>query len=234
MPTRYKVLIVEDEIIVALDIKNTLNKIGIKVTNFVVNYDEAILNVTMNIPDLILMDINLKNSKDGIETAIAIQKIKDIPIIYITAFNDDLTINRAILTNPIHYMIKPFRIEELKSTVRLALYKIEQKRKNINKFIVGANLTYIGNGYFFDKFHQSLFYQNMPVKLGLKEKKLLTILLEARGNIVSFDQLVYEIWSEETISDSTLRTLIYRLRTKLEYKLIKTIPSFGCKLIPSN
>ena len=129
MPTRYKVLIVEDEIIVALDIKNTLNKIGIKVTNFVVNYDEAILNVTMNIPDLILMDINLKNSKDGIETAIAIQKIKDIPIIYITAFNDDLTINRAILTNPIHYMIKPFRIEELKVVKRgdmINVYHLEK------------------------------------------------------------------------------------------------------------
>ena len=93
-------------------------------------------------------------------------------------------------------------------------------------------MTHIGNGYYFDIYHQSLFYQDIPMKLGLKEKKLLTILLEARGNIVSFDQLIYEIWSEETVSDSTLRTLIYRLRTKLEHRLIETIPSFGCKLIP--
>lgn len=78
-----------------------------------------------------------------------------------------------------------------------------------------------------------MFYQNIPMKLGVKEKKLLSILLEARGNIVSFEQLTYAIWSDETISDSTLRTLIYRLRTKLEHRLIETIPSFGCKLIPS-
>lgn len=122
---KYKVLIVEDEIIVAIDIKNTLKKIGLEVIDFVTNYDDALLSVKINSPDLILMDINLKNSKDGIETAIAIQKIKDIPLIYLTAFSDDVTINRAIETNPMHYMLKPFKTEELKSTIRLSIFKIE-------------------------------------------------------------------------------------------------------------
>jgi len=230
MLNKYKVLIVEDEVIVALDIKNTLNKLELEVTDIAVSYDTAIESVKTDIPDLILMDINLENSKDGIETAISIQNIKNIPIIYITAYSDDMTINRAIKTNPIHYMIKPFKTEELKSTIRLATFKLEQKNKN--KLIVGENLTHVGNGYYFDKYHQSLFYQNIPMKLGLKEKKLLTILLESRGNIVSFEQLTYEIWSEESVSDSTLRTLIYRLRSKLEHRLIETVPSFGCKLIP--
>jgi len=230
MLNKYKVLIVEDEVIVALDIKNTLNKLELEVTDIAVSYDTAIESVKTDIPDLILMDINLENSKDGIETAISIQNIKNIPIIYITAYSDDMTINRAIKTNPIHYMIKPFKTEELKSTIRLATFKLEQKNKN--KLIVGENLIHIGNGYYFDIEHQSLFYQNMPMKLGLKEKKLLTILLESRGNIVSFEQLTYEIWSEESVSDSTLRTLIYRLRSKLEHRLIETVPSFGCKLIP--
>jgi len=234
MLSKYKVLIVEDEVIVALDIKNTLHKLGLLVTNIAVDYNTAIQSVQTCVPDIILMDINLENSKDGIDTALSIQKIQNIPIIYITAFSDDITINRAIKTNPIHYMIKPFKREELKSTLKLAIFKIEQKNKNKNKLIVGENLIHIGNGYYFDREHQSLFYQNIPMKLGLKEKKLLTILLESRGNIVSFEQLTYEIWSEESVSDSTLRTLIYRLRTKLEHQLIETIPSFGCKLIPSH
>ena len=229
---KYKVLIVEDEIIVAIDIKNTLKKIGLEVIDFVTNYDDALMSVKINSPDLILMDINLKNSKDGIETAIAIQKIKDIPLIYLTAFSDDVTINRAIETNPMHYMLKPFKTEELKSTIRLSIFKIEQNNQNKNKLIVGENLTHVGNGYYYDLEHQCLFYQNIPMKLGVKEKKLLSILLEARGNIVSFEQLTYAIWSDETIADSTLRTLIYRLRTKLEHRLIETIPSFGCKLLP--
>lgn len=230
MKNKYTVLIVEDEVIIALDIKRTLLLLGLNVLDFAVSYDEALESVKTYSPDLIMMDINLKNSKDGIETAIAIQNIKNIPLIYLTAFCDDVTINRAILTNPIQYMMKPFKTEELKSTIRLSLYKIEKQ----DKLIVGKNLTHLGNGYFYDTYHQSLFYQNLPMKLGVKEKKLLSILLESRGNIVSFDQLMYEIWSEESVSDSTLRTLIYRLRTKLEYKLIETIPSFGCKLILSH
>jgi len=228
MQNKYKVLIVEDEVIIALDIKKILLNLGLEVLEIVTNYDETLNSVKHYHPDLIMMDINLKNSKDGIETATAIQKIKNIPILYLTAFSDEETINRAILTNPIQYMIKPFKTDELKSTIRLCLYKISKQEK----LIVGSNLTHIGNGYFYDTYHQSLFYENIPMKLGLKEKKLLTILLESRGNIVSFEQLMYEIWSENAVSDSTLRTLIYRLRTKLEYKLIETIPSFGCKLIP--
>lgn len=230
MIPKYKVLIVEDEVIVAMELKSTLEYLGLTVIDCVLNYDDAIASVHKNIPDLILMDINLDNSKDGIETAIAIQQIKSIPLIYLTAFCDDKTINRAVKTNPLHYMSKPFKRDDLKSTIKLSIYKIEQKNKNKNKLIVGENLTVVGNGYYYDQEHQSLFYQNIPMRLGLKEKKLLNILLNARGNIVSFNQLVYEIWPEETVSDSTLRTLIYRLRMKLEHRLIETIPSFGCKL----
>ncbi len=64
------------------------------------------------------------------------------------------------------------------------------------------------------------------------KKKLLTILVEAKGSIVSFSNLEYYIWPDAPVSNSALRTLIYRLRSKLEYKLVETIPSIGCKLTP--
>jgi len=231
MIPKYKVLIVEDEVIVALELKSALEDLGLKVIDCVINFDDAIASVYRHIPDLILMDINLDNSKDGIETAIAIKNIKNIPLIYLTAFCDDETINRAVATNPLHYMTKPFKRDDLKSTIKLSIYKLEQENRKKSKLIVGENLTIVGNGYYYDQEHQSLFYHNIPMKLGIKEKKLLNIPLNARGNIVSFDQLIYEIWPEETVSDSTLRTLIYRLRMKLEHRLIETIPSFGCKLL---
>ncbi len=75
------------------------------------------------------MDINLKNSKDGIETAKEIQKIENIPIIYLTAYSDENTIERAIKTNPISYLLKPFKREELKSTILLGLYKIYESNQ---------------------------------------------------------------------------------------------------------
>lgn len=224
---KLKVLIVEDESIVALDIKNVLINLGLFVTNTVTNHDDALTCVKNNEPDIILMDINLENSKDGIQTTQSIQKIKNIPVIYLTAFSDDQTIIRAIETNPLHYMIKPFKRDELKSTMQLAIYKINQEK---NDYYEKNNFFELGNGYYYDMEYESLYYKDIPIRLGLKERQLLSILVSARGNIVPFERLIYEIWPDEFVSDSTLRTLIYRVRTKLEYKTIETIPAFGCKL----
>jgi len=221
-----KILIVEDESIVSLDIKRTLNSFGYKNVECVSNYDSAISSVQIYKPSIILMDINLKNSKNGIDTVIDIQKIENIPIIYLTAYSDEDTIFKAIQTNPIGYLIKPFKREELKSTIMLCIYKINnsdiKKSININKSL--------GFNFYYDLKNEILFYNQLPIKLGLKEKKLLTLLVEANGNIVSFSEIEYLLWPDAPVSNSTLRTLIYRLRSKLEYKIIETISSIGCKV----
>ncbi len=222
-----KILIVEDETIVALDIKSAVKKLGFDVTATVTNYDDAINSFKNNEPDIILMDINLKDSKDGVKTAHDIQKIKNTPIIYLTAYTDDNIINRAIETNPVGYLTKPFKREELKSTIRLGLYKINKS----NQPIIGKYCQCLGFNYYYDIKHENLFFQNKPIKLSIREKTLLTILVEAKGAIVPFSILEYNIWPNEPMSQSALRTLIYRLRAKLEYKLIETTTSFGCKLI---
>lgn len=223
-----KILIVEDESIVALDIKNALKKLDFKTIDIAKDYDGAIKSVKQFEPSIILMDINLKNStKDGIDTVKDIQKIKNIPIIYLTAFCDEETVMRAVKTNPISYLLKPFKREELKSTILLSLYKSNQH----NKHQIDNNCLSLGYGYYYNKNDEILYYDNMYIKLSINEKKLLNILLEAKGTIVSYESLEHNIWSETPISTSTLRTLIYRLRAKLEYKLIETIHSAGCKLI---
>ncbi len=224
-----KILIVEDEIIVALDIKNTIIKLGFQVTNTVTNNIDAINSVKEETPDIILMDINLENSKSGIETAIDIQRIKDIPIIYLTAYSDDVTITKAIKTNPIGYLLKPFKREELKSTIMLGLYKIGKKEQSA----INNNCVPIGSEYYYDSINNNLYYKDTPIKLSVKERHLLKILIEGKGKIITFEEIEYSIWPESPISNSTLRTLIYRLRVKLEYKFIETIPAFGCKLTPT-
>ena len=95
---REKILVVEDEPIVALDIKNAISQCGFSVTDIVDNYDDALLSVKVNEPDIIFMDINLDNSKDGIEIATEIKKRREIPVIYLTAYSDDNTMQRAIET----------------------------------------------------------------------------------------------------------------------------------------
>ncbi len=224
-----KILIVEDEKIIALDIQESLLDLGFTVTQTVKNYDEAICSIKENEPDIILMDINLKNSKDGIETATDIKKLKNLPIIYLTAFCDDDTINRAIKTNPIGYLIKPFKIDELKSTILLGLFKVKQEKYLETNTIKGYR--HLGSNYYYDDTKQNLYYESNPIKLTPKEKQLLKLLVDAKGAIVAFNTIEYELWDDVAISNSTLRTLIYRLRTKLEYKLIETVLQEGCRLV---
>lgn len=221
-----KVLIVEDETIVALDIKSAIKKIGFQVTGTVTNYDDALNSVKNNAPDIIMMDINLKNSKDGIQTAKDIQKLKNVPIIFLTAYSDDETIKRAVETNPVGYLIKPFKREELKSTLLLALHKVKPKKTPVN-----SELKYLGERFYYDEKNGNLYCEDMPMKLSSNEKKLLELLYNAKNSIVSLEDIEYNIWPAETVSQSSVRTLIYRLRTKLDHKLIETIPSFGCKLV---
>jgi DNA-binding response OmpR family regulator len=175
------------------------------------------------------MDVNLGKGKDGIQTVEEIQLNYNIPVIYITAYGDENTINRAVATNPMGYLLKPFKKDEIKSIILLTLYKLNQ----INDFNKNINHHNLGSNYYYDLDNEILFYKNNPLKLSIKEKKLLTILVEAKGQIVSFRELEYMLWPDAPISDSTLRTLLYRLRTKLEYKIIETISTVGCKIISS-
>lgn len=221
-----KILIVEDESIVALDIKRTLEKLDYEITNTAFDYQGAINSVLSNKPDLILMDVNLGKSKDGIETAKKIKTFEDIPIIYLTAFSDEETISRAIQTKPVSYLIKPFKRDELKSNIMLGLYKTEEIEDVFND----ENFLLIGEDYYFNKKEDRLYFKSLPINLGSKEVLLLKILLESRGQIVTIKNLETLIWGDNSISSSTLRTLIYRLRTKLEYKFVETIPYVGCRI----
>lgn len=222
-----KVLIVEDEPIIALDLKRTIEKLDFEVTSTATSYNTALNSVRVNEPDIILMDINLgEEGKDGIETTKKIQKMSKIPVIYITGSTDLETLNRAIETNPVSYITKPFKREDLKSNILLGLYK-----SNKNPNFENKELHDLGLGYFFDIKTNKLFYQDFPIKLSKKETLLLKILIEAKGELVSFEDLEYQLWPTRTVSASTLRTLIYRLRTKLEHKLIDTVQMAGCRLV---
>jgi len=221
------VLIVEDETIVAFDIENILNSLGYSVIDSVGTYDQA-LKIVQNTPlDIIFMDVNLKNSKDGIETAIEIKKIKDIPIIYLTAFCDDTTLQRAIDTNPISYLLKPFTKEDIKSIMKLSIHKITLR----NVVPQQNNFINLGNEYFYDQANELIYLDNIPISLSKNEKKLLTLLLSAKGNIVIFKDVESYIWEDKIVSDVTLRSLIYRLRCKLKPEMIETVQGFGCKFV---
>lgn len=126
---RTKILVVEDEGIVARDIKGTLQNLGYEVTDTVSSGKKAIEKAEECRPDLILMDIKLQGKMDGIEAAHRIHARYDIPIIYLTAYSDENMLKRAKITDPFGYILKPFSDRELHSSIEIALHKHEMEHK---------------------------------------------------------------------------------------------------------
>ena len=117
-----KILLVEDDSIEALDMKHSLGSLGYEVSYVASSGEEAIEEALNNVPDLILIDIILSGDIDGIEVASKIKKL-NIPVIYLTAHSEEYTIERAKLTEPYGYLIKPYDQTELKCAIELAIYK---------------------------------------------------------------------------------------------------------------
>jgi PAS domain S-box-containing protein len=118
-----KILVVEDEPIVAWDLRETLEKLGHKVVDLVVSGAEAIDRAAANRPDLVLMDIRLEGELDGISAGNEIYHHLKIPVVYLTAHADELTLERAIKTSPFGYIVKPFQSQSLQSTIKVALQR---------------------------------------------------------------------------------------------------------------
>jgi CheY-like chemotaxis protein len=126
-----KILIVEDEAIIAMEIENQLQSLGYEVTSIVDTGEKAIRKAEEDKPDLMLMDIRIKGEMDGIDTAEEIRNRFGIPVIFSTAYLDEERIDRAKITMPFGYVLKPIQERDLRVTIEMALYvaKSDRKRK---------------------------------------------------------------------------------------------------------
>lgn len=118
-----RILIVEDEVIVAMTLEGVLQKLGYGVAGSVTNGPDAIRMAGEEMPDLVLMDIRLDGPMDGIEAATRISTRYHIPVVYLTAHSDQTTLTRAIHTQPYGYLLKPFRERDLYTTIEMAFHK---------------------------------------------------------------------------------------------------------------
>ncbi len=131
--TNTQILVVEDEAIVARHIQRRLKGLGYQEPILTFCGEEALQKVSEQPVDLILMDINLGADIDGVATAEMMQTHFHIPVIYLTAFADEVTFQRAKLTEPYGYILKPFEVRELQIAIEMALHKhqAEQKREQL-------------------------------------------------------------------------------------------------------
>ncbi len=127
--TKKKILIVEDEAIVAKDISVCLNRTGYEVVGTFSNGEKALEFLADNKPDLILMDIMLAGQMTGIDAAGIIKEKFDIPLVFLTAYADEKTIGKAKVKDPYGYVIKPFKEIDLRTSIEMALYKFQKEKE---------------------------------------------------------------------------------------------------------
>ncbi|HEV3256912.1 MAG TPA: ATP-binding protein [Gemmataceae bacterium] len=142
-----QILVVEDEAIVAKDIQNGLKRMGYTVPAVASSGEEALQKAAETLPDLVLMDIVLKGSMDGVQTGEKLRARYDVPVVYLTAYEDDYTLQRAKITEPFGYLLKPYEQRELHTTIEMALYKhrVETLVKEREQWLA-ATLRSIGDG----------------------------------------------------------------------------------------
>ncbi|RPD94462.1 DNA-binding response regulator [Aureibaculum marinum] len=139
MTSPIKIFIVEDEMIIAANISLQLQKLGYEVIGMVSHGEDAFVHIEANLPDIILMDIQLKGKLSGIDTAKQIQTKFEIPIIYLTANTDDFYFNEAKTTKPAAFISKPFKNLDLQRAIELAINTIEiekEKKELKNPYVL--------------------------------------------------------------------------------------------------
>lgn len=142
-----RVLIVEDESVVALDLEERLVRLGYAVSAVVNNGADALRYAGLNKIDLVLMDIHIRGAMDGIETAEVIRQTVKVPVIFLTAHADEATLQRAGLAEPFGYVLKPFDERELRATIEMAQYRhrAEERLRTMERWLA-TTLGSIGDG----------------------------------------------------------------------------------------
>jgi len=242
---KHRIIIVEDDEITSLNLNMSLQKQGYSVVAICDNIEQAKQKVSTNNPDLIIIDISLQDTSDGIELAKDIKDNYNIPFIFLTSYSDDDIISQAKLTEPYGYIVKPFDPASLHATIQMALFKfnkeIERKENidvlkvdklNLEKLLYSKRSTDKPIVPFASDYHLDIsicetFYQGKKIKLTKKENAFLRLLVAQLGLVVSFEQAMNYVWDENGATENSVRTLVWRLRNKLETDIIKNASGIG-------
>jgi DNA-binding response OmpR family regulator len=240
-----RITIVEDDEITALNLKLSLKKQGYEVVSVYDNAAVAKSKISADKPDIIIIDISLQESNDGIDLAKHIRKKHNLPFIFLTSYSDDEIISQAKLTEPYGYIVKPFDPNSLHATLQMALFKYDMENKrqddidilkvdklNLEKLLYSKRtsdkpIVPFGDHYHLDISVCETFYKGKKIKLTKKENAFLRLLVAQLGLVVTFEQAMNYVWDENGATENSVRTLVWRLRNKLETDIIKNASGIG-------
>ena len=172
--SKVKILVVEDEIIIADNICDILENLGYEVLEPAINYSEAIETIEKEKPDLAILDIQLAGKKDGVDLAWTIKEEYDIPFIFLTSNADPATIEKAKRAEPPAYLVKPFNKDDLYTSIEIALYNFSKKSKEAeeeNVIVKDALFFKTKNIFHKIKFEDILYLKSDHVYVEIHNKK---------------------------------------------------------------
>ncbi|RXJ54101.1 response regulator [Candidatus Marinarcus aquaticus] len=219
----FNILIIEDEFLIALNLKQILERNNYKVIGIAKDSSSALFHVQNNKIDLILADIYIAGHLNGIETVKLIQNSFDIPVIFLTAHQEEKFLKQASQVNFLGYIVKPYFEETFLREVKLAYYTILNSHNNISLKLT-QTLSY-------NIQEQSLKENEEEMILSRNEKQLLHLLVVNKNRIVLNEQIDSLLWHDNPVDDTTRRQLLFRLRKKLPQLNIQTIKGVGYKFI---
>lgn len=145
--SKTRILIVEDEKIIALDLQRRIERFGYQVIGVVSNYEDAVASAAESDPDIILMDIILGGERDGVDAALTIRERRNIPIVFLTAHADAQMVEYAKKADPFGYVLKPFKEDDLQATLEIAIYRSRLDSKlHAERELFSAVLASISDG----------------------------------------------------------------------------------------
>lgn len=239
------IIIVEDDEITALNLKLSLQKYDYTIISICDNAIQARENIDAFKPDILIIDISLQDSNDGIELGKVVKEHYAIPFIYLTSYSDDTIISEAIKTEPYGYIVKPFDPSSLHATIQMAIFKFDVENQkfaelsstkvdeqNLEKMLyarreIDKPIVKFGDTYHINISKNEIYYDNEKLKLTKKESAILRLLVAKIGQTISFDQAIEYVWREHGATENSIRTLVWRLRNKLPTDIIKNASGIG-------
>ena len=214
------IIIVEGEVITQRYLQDIFAQHNMHVSGCFSSAEETMRHLKDLNCDMLLMDINIKGPVDGIQLAREILRSYSIPIVFITAHNDEETLEEILELAPYGFIAKPFSSKDVIVALQIAYkrYLIDTEichikdKEYVNDILINENYSY-------SKTQSTLYNEGVMVKLNQKQSILLSILVDNINHTVSYDELVSRIWDDDKIADSALRTLVYSIR-----KILPDIP----------
>lgn len=220
-----KIVIVEDELIAAEYLKELLEKHGFEVLDVIDNGRKAIERIVLLQPDIVLMDIMLKDNISGSEVALHLKvKAPKIAILFLTAYTDEESVSYAIDANCYGYLMKPYNEKEIVNTLKVVLARLKEEAFKTQEY--DSKVVLLSETLSFDLKKRKLFRKTEELKLGKNALRVIEVLCQNSNAVVSKEQLSMEVWGEKKNS-ITIRTQIYRIRAFLGEDIIKNVSSQG-------